>query len=385
VTVTPPAIITAGTIGNVVVTVTSSAAPNPTAQVTDVTTIAAIDAATLTPANQTVSGLAGNTVSFFPTLRNTGSTTISYTLSLVSAAWPADVQPQTTLTLAPGVTLPLSITVQIPADAPDNTDNLTTLTVRRGGAPDILATGLYTATTRLIGTLLIPPLNEQTIFPGTTGVFTHTITNITGAADTFTFRTIATNGWIVDVAPASVFLEAGESRDISVFVTVPNGSPAASEDYSYVEAQSVAIASLNALGTEITTVAQQAGVVISPDRGADVTPGQTIEFQHTLVNQGNGLDTFTISLSTNLGWPVTLTVPPTGEIALLPGASFPVEVRLQVPADAPQGALEQVRVLVTSQTNTLVQSEVVNRALYPKPFIPPPPPVYRVALPLVRK
>lgn len=384
VNVTPPAIITAGSVGGVTVTARSSSAPNPTAAVIDTTTIAAVDGATLTPSNQTTSGVAGNTIFFFPTLRNIGSTTIGFDLSLTTAGWTSIVTPTVTSVLLPGATLPLTISVQVPPGTPIGVDNLVTLQVKRSGAIPILATGLYTATTRPIGSLLTPAQNAKSALPGATVVYTHTLRNISGIADTFTLRTIATNGWQVTVAPASVFLDPGASKDIQVTLIVPPARPAGEQDYSYVEVQSLATPALNARGTEVTTVLRFAAAQISPEQSVRITPGQTVTFQQNLINDGNALDTFDITASDQRGWPISIVVPAGAQTTLLPGRSFPIEVRVVVPTSVTRGTENLVTIRATSRYDGTAVS-VVQRMSYP--LLPQviTPTRYIVQLPLIVK
>jgi uncharacterized membrane protein len=385
--VTPPAIITAGSTGVITLTARSGIIPNPTVDVLDTTTIAAVDGAMLTPSNQIASGAAGETVFFFPTLRNIGSTTIDYDLSLITAGWTSIVTPTLTPVLLPGATLPLTISVHIPLGTPVGVligvDNLVKLQARHSGsvANPILVTGWYTATTKPVGSLLSPALNQQSALPGATVIYTHTLRNISGIADTFTLRTIATNGWQVTAVPSSVFLDPGAAQDIQVRLIVPPARPAGEQDYSYVEVQSLSTPSLNARGTEITTVSRFAAAQISPEQSVRVTPQQTVIFQQNLRNDGNALDTFDITVTDQWGWPISIVVPAGAQTTLLAGRSFPIEVRVIVPANVARGTENQLTIRATSHNGA--SASVVQRMLYP--LLPPPPPRYFIQLPLVRK
>jgi CSLREA domain-containing protein len=366
VTVTPPQIIAAGASATVVFTARSSVAPNPTDTASDTTTIAAVDGATLTPPDQTTSGSAGQVVFFYPTLQNTGSTAIAYDLSVTTAGWTSIVTPTTTAVLQPGATVAVTVSVQIPLGTPADVDNLATVTVTPQGAPgSVLATGRYTATTAILGSLLTPPVNERTALPGATVVYTHTLRNIGSVADTFTLRTIATNGWQVSVEPASVFLDSGASRVISVTVVVPPGLAAGVQDYSYVEAQALSDPRLSGRGTEITTVQRFAEPLLSPTLARTTTPGATIDFAHRLINNGNALDTFTVEATSEQGWPVTVTVPAGNTVTLQPNGNFPVEVRVQVPTTITPGTFDRITVRVTSQFDSSVSASVTNTIFYP--------------------
>jgi uncharacterized membrane protein len=179
-----------------------------------------------------------------------------------------------------------------------------------------------------------------------------------------------------------VFLEPDETREIQVTVVVPPAKPVGLEDYSYVEVTSVANPAINALGTEITTVGRYAAVQLFDAQSRIVEPGEVVEFQHTLLNQGNALETFTIQAQSEHDWPVEVTVPFGGMVTLLAGASFPVEIRVTVPADVPRDTVDHVLV---QASNGAALASVEHVLFYP----PLPPvveiPVYKVYLPLVDK
>jgi hypothetical protein len=179
-----------------------------------------------------------------------------------------------------------------------------------------------------------------------------------------------------------VFLDPGATQDIQVRLIVPPARPASEQDYSYVEVQSLADPTLNARGTEITTVSRFAAAQISPEQSVRVTPQQTIIFQQNLTNDGNALDTFDITVTDQWGWPISIVVPAAAQTTLLAGHSFPIEVRVIVPANVVRGTENQLTIQATSHYDG-TSASVVQRMLYP--LLPPPPPKYYIYLPLVKK
>jgi uncharacterized membrane protein len=112
------------------------------------------------------------------------------------------------------------------------------------------------------------------------------------------------------------------------------------------------------------------------------TAGTTVVFQHTLVNEGNGLDTFAITTQSQAGWMVNLTVPPSGSVSLQAGRSFPIEIEVVIPAGAPNDFIDRITVRATSQTNTSISAEVVNTIIMP-PDTQGTGNQYTIALPVV--
>ena len=88
-----------------------------------------------------------------------------------------------------------------------------------------------------------------------------------------------------------------------------------------------------------------------------------MEFQHQVINTGNGTDKFVISAVSPLDWSVT--VVPTTTPDLVPGFSYPVRVTVKVPKGTPLGLVTIVPVKATSQFNTSVTDEAQDRVSTP--------------------
>ncbi len=381
--VTAPAFILAGSIGDVTLSAKSGLDANVSASVTDKTSILAVTRASLIPDAQTTNALAGQVVSFTPTLRNTGSTAVAYDLSVETAGWTSIVTPTTTAILQPGQELALNLTVKVPVDTPIGDLNLTTLRVQERGTTLLLTTGSYTTTTAITGRMLDPLVNEATVLPGTTYIYTHTLRNTGSLADTFLLSTIATNGWRVTASPSTVFLQAGETQQIEVSVLVPAGLAAGQLDYSYLKVQALNSPQLNATATEITTIKQFANMLLSPNQTVIVQPGQQLDLQHTLLSLGNALDSYTITAESEQGWPISIIVPLNGTVSLQPKASFPVMIRIQVPANITFGAVDRVSIVATSHFDPQVKSSVVAVLRYPLSPEEPPETRHYLWLPLI--
>jgi uncharacterized membrane protein len=357
----------AGSSGTVTATATSALTPFPTGRVVDRTTIKAKPGATLIPAQQTLSAnptdTHSDTVTFQHTLRNTGSVAISYTLTTNNTPpdWTTVVTPTQVGPLAPGAQTIVAVSVTVPAGTAFGQVMTTTLHAQQLGISGDLATAKdITRVGPQFGALLTPPLNRRSALPGTTVVYTHTLRNSGLDEDTFLLSTIAPNGWDTRVAPSSVSLPRNGSTIITVTVQVPTSALSTTvtfpPDLATVRAQSVN--DINSFGTaqEETTVRQVAGVSLSPPRLRTATPGRTVTFRHTLLNTGNGLDTFdltwTITGTGVLTWTVSISPP---SETLLPGDSDPVvNVNVQVPPNATPDALGRVVVTARSRSNPQV-------------------------------
>jgi uncharacterized membrane protein len=395
ITVTVPSGVLSGSTGIVTATATSARTPHPSASVVDRTTINAKPGATLIPNQQTLSAnptsTSSDTVTFQHTLRNTGSIAISYTLTTTNSPpnWTTVVTPTQVGPLAPGAETTVAVGVTVPQGTAFGEVMTTTLKVQQFGVPtpDLATARDVTRVGPQFGALLTPPLNRRSALPGTTVVYTHTLRNSGLDEDTFLLSTIAPNGWDTRVAPSSVSLPRNGSTIITVTVQVPTSALSTTltfpADLATVRAQSVN--DVNGFGTaqEETTVLQVAGVSLSPPRIRTATPGNTIQFQHTLLNSGNGLDTFdltwTITGTGVLTW--TVTVAPTIE-TLLTGESNPVVmVRVQVPANAAPDVVARVIVTATSRSDPRVTDRLEDLLIGPAQVVPQ----QRIYLPFVAR
>ncbi|GAH33388.1 unnamed protein product, partial [marine sediment metagenome] len=61
------------------------------------------------------------------------------------------------------------------------------------------------------------------------------------------------------------------------------------------------------------TIEPVAGVSIYPDHTGEVSPGETLDYPHTVMNRGNIGDTFNITYDSTLGWDCKLFTDPNGD------------------------------------------------------------------------
>ncbi len=145
-------------------------------------------------------------------------------------------------------------------------------------------------------------------------------------------------GWNFVVTPATSFtLQPNGTQIVTLTVTVP-ASAVVGES---VTAQVKVLASSGAQVTASDTV----NVLLVPNLSfspAAITPvsgqpGQLISFTHTLMNNGNGPDSFTIVLTSTPGL-INLSRTPAGQINLAKGQSIQVVVSGQIANGALAGA-----------------------------------------------
>jgi uncharacterized membrane protein len=364
VSVTAPTGVLFGSTGAVTATATSALDPQVRASVVDRTTLNPRPGAALIPAEQTLNAdptaTTSDTVVFTHTLRNSGSVPISYTLQVTNtqAGWTATVVPTATGTLTPGLTITISVRVTAPAGTPLGTENITYVSVRAQDSPAIVLAAARDTTLvgPRFGVGLAPERNDGTALPGETITYTHRLTNMGVMSDTFVLAVLASNGWTTRVTPTRVSLPRGGSVPISVTVQVPTTALSGTLDLATLIAQSASDGLTTARAYDYTTVPQVAGVSLSPPQTRAARPGSEIVFQHTLTNTGNGPDTFTLTATGTLAWPITIT--PASQSLPVAGSYPAVLVRVQVPSSAPLGVENRITIIATSQSQPEVSSTV---------------------------
>jgi uncharacterized membrane protein len=325
------------------------------------TTIADISGALLTPARQDKVIDAGRPITFTFTLANSGSITQSYTLAQSGApgGWTSTLTPSgPTPTLAPGETQAVTLVLQAPAGTPDNTQATVTITAAcvEKACPNATAAAHLT-----IG----PPFGvgvggncNGPALPGAVVTCVHTITNTGFSSDSYLITTLSPLGWTTAVAPAVLFLNAGATGTVTVTLAVPTSADAGLQHVLTVNARSTGLPSLSKTLTDTTTVLQVGGVSFSPSRTAPTVGGQLIEFQHTVLNTGNGLDTYTITATQALNWSITIV--PTTTNALPRGTYQTIQVLIQVPPGATAVETNQIRLRATSHFAPAIYDELVD-------------------------
>ena len=202
---------------------------------------------------QSASPAPGQSVVYTHLVTNTGTATDTFDVAFSSSQGWASIQPGGPITLAPGASTRLSVTVTVPANAISGTVETSAVTVTsRTTASVQLRVNDTTTAGHLPGVGLAPNRSGQAL-PGRSAVYTHTLTNTGNGADTFSITCAGTQGWTVQCAPSSVALARGASATVRVTVTVPAGTISGTVETTIVTATSQADAAVRAAVTDTTT------------------------------------------------------------------------------------------------------------------------------------
>ncbi len=99
-------------------------------------------------------------------------------------------------------------------------------------------------------------------------------------------------------------------------------------------------------------------IEFAPDNSGSGPPLSTIAYTHTLTNAGGTADTYTLSVRSALGWPVTLV--PTPTLALGEGETGTVVAHLTVPAHTLSGTVDLITITATSASDPYLTANVID-------------------------
>jgi len=172
--------------------------------------------------DQARSGVPGELVVYTHTITNTGMQTDTIVLSVQGLlGWQASVVPSSVV-LAPGQSLPLTVSVRIPSTAEANHVEKTVVTGRSTFDNTVQESATDTTSVLRVARVNISPRDSQVGHPGDVLTFRHRVYNLGNSADRFTLSYDAPAGWQVTLSQSQTpNLVPGFSVPIQVQVTVP--------------------------------------------------------------------------------------------------------------------------------------------------------------------
>ena len=345
-------VVTGGIPGGIDVTViTATAQSSLLVRTVEDTTIISQTAGVDIEASESSIGYPDQTVSYTHTLTNTGDGIDEFELSILSetpSGWNVTLTPTQTGFLTSGASIPFTVTIQVPPGTVSDTVH-TVEVIANAYGPDASDTLTDTTTIGASYGLDLEPDNAQSVNDNTIVVYTHTLTNTGNLTDTINLDYLSTPNWPVEVEPAAVTLTPLETQEVVVSVTVP------ADTGGVVHTALITATSeggLTATAVNTTTVNEIRAVLLDPPNSVIVDDaGQTVTHTHTLINNGNITDTYTLSATSDLGWLVDYTA---GPIQLGPNMTETVTTSISIPGAATPADIDTTRITVTSQTDASV-------------------------------
>ncbi len=164
-------------------------------------------------------------------------------------------------------------------------------------------------------------------------------------------------------------LPAGATITLTFQVLV--NDPLAAGITQIVNTATLSTSTLGPFVASVTDAVVRAGVVIEYDNAGFERLGQSVTYDHIVQNTGEGNDSYAITMTSALGWPVELIDPGTGAViaadadgngtwdngvvintgTMVPGASVEYRLRVTVPSGAALGDAESNALRATSDRN----------------------------------
>ena len=158
------------------------------------------------------------------------------------------------------------------------------------------------------GSVGIEPPRRATGLPGQRLTYTHTVTTTGGgfAPKVFTVTT-ESSLWTPTWSPPTVTVALGQSALVTVSLEIPSGTISGTVDLLSVTVTSQISTTIYDTVTDTTTVGHLQSASFAPDRSGSGILGEEVVYTHTLINLGNFTDTFVLSYTSSLHWPVAVT------------------------------------------------------------------------------
>jgi uncharacterized membrane protein/endonuclease YncB( thermonuclease family) len=306
-------------------------------------------------------GAPGEKVTFTVSIKNTGDVEDTYDLIAGDeTGWNLMLADDLIEHVAPGHVRETTLTVTIPEDAENSTEDTVTVTATSQENTEVSDSATCTAiaieeVVPGVSVSISPSDNEGR--PGRTLSYTVRITNEGNVTDAFTLENSDTQDWTLSIPSSTGSLMPSEYEDVTLQVTVPSDAENGDSTVVTVTATSQAddtVVSSDSCAANALVLIPGVSVSISPpeDNGA---PGDTVAFTVAVVNTGEVADNFDLTATDDAGWGTTLDDNLLEDLG--PGESRQTTVSVTVPSDASENESTRITVTATSRANPMVSAE----------------------------
>jgi uncharacterized membrane protein len=300
------------------------------------------------PEDDSQSGLAGTGVSYTLLLTNTGSLTDTYEIQATGNVWTTTFS-ASSITLLPGETSLITVTVQIPPDVPGGMTDVAQVEAVSQGDRSKTEHSVLQTTANVYGVIIDPPNASQIALPGSNVTYGLMISNTSNDVDVFDIQ-VGSTAW--QTIPSQVVvgpLSPSEGSPLTVTVSIPIDANDYNSDTAVITATSQADPNRQAISS-LTTTARTYGISLDPSiQYGSGMGGEQVVYSINAINTGGFIDEYDISLISSSGWDVS---PAILEISPLPPeAEQTISFTLSIPVDAPGGYVDTVNIIATSKSD----------------------------------
>ena len=312
----------------------------------------------LTPATDSQDISPGETITYTHMLKNNGNVSDNYTITVMTTPSDWQILPNASYTLALEIQESMPITVEIQApDVLDDTPVTTIITVTSFKNPSLLATAIDTTLPPTIDVgVELEPDNSFTSLAGETIKYNHVLTNTGASQDTYTMTVVSSQDWTVELevpSDSTMVVPAGQSREVSLSVSIPEDALPNVQDITTVQATSQQSPNTfdTATNTTIVTDVLQVALGLTPtSTHKTAITGESVTYEHVLKNRGNSTDIVSYSVTSSENW-LFLMQPPLTE-TLNPNEETTVRIMLKVPSQILTTTVDTSIITISSSIDT---------------------------------
>jgi peptide/nickel transport system substrate-binding protein len=174
----------------------------------------------------TKNGDNGSTITYTVTVKNTGTKSDNYSLTVTdNAGWSPSLSPTSLTTISAGSSGNSTLSVTIPSDAVGG--NIDSITVTATSHENAAVKASSSCTARVASThgvtVSISPGSESDL-KGANLTYAVTVNNTGNASDTYTLTTTNDLGWTISVSPSPLTVPGGSTRSATLNVAIPTNA-----------------------------------------------------------------------------------------------------------------------------------------------------------------
>lgn len=215
----------------------------------------------------------------------------------------------------------------------------------------------------------LSPGYDVFITPGEPVTLTHTLRNNGPAADTYTLTWSAGRGWSELVTASPVTAGAGEAVSVQVRTAAPEDAEYGLFETVYLTATSHTEPAMTAAPINRMRVGLGGDVSLAPARSSTVMAGETVAYTHTLTNNTNAPQAFSLTGSSSEWYDVHITPSTTGALSAFGGSAL-VTVTIETSIWEISGTIDATTITATGSLGSAAQVTDLTTILEPDNYPP---------------